>query len=181
MSARSRRPESTPSAVRRPPAYRVRRSSIHGRGVFAGAAFARGDRVGEYRGQVIDRAEMERRWRGVARDSSHTFFFIVDEDRVIDAGVRGNGIRFINHSCAPNCVTESEGGRVFVRALRAIAPGEELTYDYLLEPGDPADAFEHYACACGAGSCRGTMADPSSLPPALRRAARKAAQKRAVR
>lgn len=159
--------------LRRAPAYRVRRSNIHGRGVFAAARFAKGDLIGEYRGRRISHAEMERRWRREGRAFGHTFFFIVDEEIVIDAGERGNGIRYINHSCAPNCTTALEDGRVFVYALRAIEPGEELAYDYLLQPGDPAEALTDYACACGAASCRGTMVDPRALPPALRRAARR--------
>jgi hypothetical protein len=50
---------------------------------------------------------------------------------VIDRGRRGNAARWINHSCAPNCSSfEDDDGRVFIEARRAIAAGEELTYDY---------------------------------------------------
>lgn len=165
-----RSPPRRTGRARRPPRYRVGRSAIHGRGVFAAVAFEPGARVGEYRGRRIDRAEMERRWRALARESGHTFFFVVDDDVVIDASVGGNGIRFINHSCRPNCTTVAEEGRIYVEAVRRIAPGTELTYDYLLQPGELADAFEHYACTCGARTCRGTMVDPALLPPARRRA-----------
>ena len=66
-------------------------------------------------------------------DSAHTFLFELDDGRVIDARVRGNAARWINHSCTPNCVTfEDEDGRVFIQARRTIEPGEELTYDYRL-------------------------------------------------
>jgi SET domain-containing protein len=146
--------------------------------VFARVAFAPGERIGEYRGRHIHPSEMEERWRRWEPEAGHTFFFIVDEDRVIDAWDGGNGIRYINHSCAPNCATVIEGRRVFVDALRRIGPGEELTYDYLLEPGDVRDAIEHFACACGARACRGTMVDPSLLTPELLREARRRAVRR---
>jgi SET domain-containing protein len=165
-----RSPSPRAGRARRPPRYRVGRSAIHGRGAFAAVAFAPGMRVGEYRGRRIDRAEMERRWRASSRESGHTFFFVIDDDVVIDASEGGNGIRFINHSCAPNCTTVVEEGRVYVEALHRIAPGAELTYDYLLQPGELADAFEHYTCACGAPTCRGTMVDPALLPPRRARA-----------
>lgn len=174
MSKRSASPRA--GRVRNPPRYRVGRSAIHGQGVFAAIELEGGARVGEYRGRRIDRAEMERRWAASIRESNHTFFFFVDDDVVIDADEGGNGIRFINHSCAPNCTTMMEEGRVYVDALRRIAPGAELTYDYLLQPGDPADAFEHYVCACGARICRGTMVDPAMLPPPR---ARRPARRRA--
>jgi hypothetical protein len=49
---------------------------------------------------------------------------------VIDALHGGNASRWINHSCAPNCVADEDGGRIFIKALRNIKAGEELNYDY---------------------------------------------------
>jgi hypothetical protein len=37
---------------------------------------------------------------------NHTFYFHVDEDRVIDAKYGGNSSRWINHSCNPNCYAD---------------------------------------------------------------------------
>jgi len=119
----------------------------------------RGDLVGEYRGRVIDVAsegETSSAWNS---DPAYTLLFALDGDLTIDAGVKGNSIRFMNHSCDPNCETSVEGDRVFVHARRRIRPGEELTYDYNLQPGDPADSPDAYACKCGSKTCRGTMLD----------------------
>ena len=96
-------------------------------------------------------------------DPSYTLLFALDDGLTIDAGVRGNSIRFMNHSCDPNCETCAEGTRVFVYALRAIHAGEELTYDYNLRPGDPTDSPDDYACKCGSSVCRGTMLDMELL------------------
>jgi uncharacterized protein len=143
--------------------YIVRRSRVHGRGLFARTPYMAGDLVGEYRGRVIDVAlegETSSAWNS---DPSYTLLFALDDGLTIDAGVKGNSIRFINHSCDPNCETSVEGDRVFVHALRQIEPGEELTYDYNLRPGDPDDSPDAYACRCGSKMCRGTMLDRELL------------------
>jgi uncharacterized protein len=122
-----------------------------------------GDVVGEYRGRIIDvaaEAETSSAW---SSDPSYTLLFAIDDATTIDAGVKGNSIRFMNHSCEPNCETCLEGDKVFVYALRPIRPGEELTYDYNLRPGDPADGPDAYACRCGSERCRGTMIDTELL------------------
>ena len=142
------------------PAWRVRRSSIHGRGVFAARDIARGETVIEYRGRRMSYDEACRRPDSDPDDPQHTFLFALDDGRVIDAGVRGNAARWINHSCAPNCETyEDERGRVYVAARRKIRPGEELSYDYRLEiEGKVGKRLRKaYACRCGARRCRGTM------------------------
>ena len=139
--------------------YVVRRSRVHGRGLFARTPYAPGQLVGEYRGRVIDRAMEDETSSALDPDPSYTLLFAVDDHVTIDAGVKGNSIRFINHSCDPNCETSVDGDRVFVHALRHIAPGEELTYDYNLRPGDPSDGPDDYPCRCGSEICRGTMLD----------------------
>jgi hypothetical protein len=85
--------------------------------------------------------------------------FSVDDAMVIDATRRGNSARWINHSCEPNCEIEEEAHRVFIDARRDINPGEELTYDYNLQIGEPHTraAKRAHACFCGARRCRGTM------------------------
>ena len=151
--------------------YAVRRSAVHGRGLFAQTPYVRGDLVGEYQGRVIDvglEGETSSAWNS---DPAYTLLFALDDGLTIDAGVDGNSIRFMNHSCDPNCETSIEGDRVLVHALRIISPGEELTYDYNLQPGDSADSPDAYACECGSAICRGTMLD-SELLPATRSIAR---------
>ena len=94
---------------------------------------------------------------------THTFYFHVDESKVIDGGVNGNAARWLNHSCAPNCESEiDDDGRVFIRAKRDIEVGEELQYDYRLvidERYTPKLKAE-YPCWCGAKTCRGTLLSP---------------------
>lgn len=149
------------------PGIEVRHSRIHGLGIFARRAFPRGARIVEYVGERISEQEADARYDDDAMEHAHTFLFAVEKGTVID-GRSGNEARFINHSCAPNCEAVNEDGRIFIEALRGIAPGEELTYDYNLERSGLAPGWrERYACSCGAASCRGTLLAP---PPARRKA-----------
>lgn len=143
--------------------YRVRRSSIHGRGVFAAADIPKGAQIIEYKGKRASWDEALARPDSDPDDPAHTFLFELEDGRVIDARVRGNAARWINHSCAPNCVThEDDAGRVFVAAKRRIALGEELTYDYRLSVEGRLTRAERaqYACRCGSPRCRGSLLLP---------------------
>jgi uncharacterized protein len=131
----------------------VRRSAIHGRGLFAAVDFAAGDVVTEYQGEVVEWEEASRTW--TPPEPGHTFLFDIGDGLVIDGGKRGNSARWMNHSCEPNCEAEVVGRRVVITALHDISAGDELFLDYRLEAED-ADAAE-YACACGTPSCRRTM------------------------
>ncbi len=137
----------------------VRRSGVHGKGMFALVPIAQGERIIEYIGEVITWAAAQKRHPHDPSDPNHTFFFHIDDKHVIDGARRGNSARWINHSCEPNCQAEEEDGRIFVDALRDIAPGEELFYDYGLivdERHTPA-LKKQYACRCGSTHCRRTM------------------------
>lgn len=153
-----------------PPRVEVRDSSLHGRGVFVLAPIARGTRIFEYLGERITHAEADQRYDHKAPHDNHTFLFIADEHTVIDAGIGGNEARFVNHACEPNCESVIEGSRVFIDALRDIAAGEELSYDYQIrrERDDPADIDAIFACRCGAARCRGSMLWPAKRRPAKR-------------
>lgn len=96
-------------------------------------------RVGTgYLGAIIDWPEALRRHPHDPSQPNHTFYFALeDEDGVIDGNDGGNRARWINHSCNPNCESQTKGRRVWVRALRDIAAGEELNYDYALVLDEP--------------------------------------------
>jgi SET domain-containing protein len=140
----------------------VRRSGVHGKGVYALQAIAKGERVIEYTGERITWSEAVRRHPHNPDDPNHTFYFHLDDSCVIDALYRGNSARWINHACKPNCEADEVNGRVFITALRNIAPGEELFYDYGLTIDAPytAKLKKEYQCRCGARNCRGTMLAP---------------------
>jgi uncharacterized protein len=139
--------------------FSVRRSPIHGKGVFALVRIRKGTRIIEYKGERISHEEADDRYSELHANSPHTMLFTVNDDIVIDATRRGNSARWINHSCAPNCEIADEDDRIFIEAARDIRPGEELSYDYNLQLGEPhtEEAKRQHACFCGARRCRGTI------------------------
>ena len=149
----------------------VRRSGVHGKGVFALQDIAEGDMVAEYVGEVISWDEAQDRHPHDPAQPNHTFYFHVDADRVIDANFGGNASRWINHACEPNCETDEREGRIFIMALRDIAQGEELNYDYglMLEERYTPKLKAEYPCWCGAPSCRGTLLAPKRRISKLRK------------
>ena len=163
-SAIARRPRRAAVDRRRPERlFALRPSRLHGRGAFALATIRAGTRIIEYTGERISHAEADARYDDEAMDHHHTFLMVVNRSWVIDAAFGGNDARFINHSCDPNCEIVTERGRVFIDALRDIAPGEELTYDYAYEreAGDDEHAETRYPCRCGAPGCRRTILAPA--------------------
>ncbi len=159
----------------RQPLFEVRNSPVHGLGVFALRRISKGTRVVEYLGERVSHREADRRYESKDANDAHTFLFIVDSKTVIDAGVDGNEARFLNHSCNPNCESVIENRRVFIEAIRAIEPGEEMTYDYQIqrEDDDPPGIEEVFACRCGFPQCRGTMLWPPDPKPPRRKPKRK--------
>lgn len=153
----------------------ARLSPIHGSGVFATADIAAGERIIRYRGALRTHDEVDEEYGG-QEENGHTFLFTLNDDYVIDGNYNSNVARWINHSCDPNCeavVEEDDKGRrdkdkVFIEAIRDIAAGEELTYNYgiVLEERHTPRLKKLWACHCGADNCTGTM-----LQPKRRRAA----------
>jgi SET domain-containing protein len=138
----------------------VYESPIHGRGVFARQRIDTGEIIIEYKGELLSSAEIDERYADERSDDrGRTYIFHLEGDLYVDATKASNPARFINHSCAPNCEAIAENGRILIRALKDIEPGDELTYDYSLEIEEEPlpDWREIYACRCGAESCRGTM------------------------
>ena len=146
-----------PKKRRSRPRIVVRKSKIHGRGVFANTLIPKGTRIIEYKGRRITGDAADKKYG--EDEGTHTFLFLLDNNMVIDANYGGNSSRWINHGCNPNCEADEINGRMFIDAKRDIKPGEELCYDYNLvveERYTPA-LKKLYACGCGAKRCRGTI------------------------
>ena len=167
-----------------PLAFEIRASGIAGRGAFAIRPIAKGERLIEYVGERIPHPAADARYDDASMSEHHTFLFSVTSRTVIDATHGGNDSRFINHSCDPNCEAVIERSRVFIDAIRDIAVGEELFYDYGYErSGDEDEADEaRYECRCGTAKCRGSIMESKAAYEArMAEAAAKRAARRAER
>lgn len=126
----------------------VAASPIDGRGVFAAEPIPAYKKIGELRGESISVSQARRRVRGMQR----IMMVEVSDRKAIDASKSTDPMRYTNHSCRPNTVLRIRQGRVEFYALRAIAPGEELTTHYgeTHHPGG-------MVCRCGAPGCIGRL------------------------
>jgi SET domain-containing protein len=149
----------------------VRSSAIHAAGCYTTTAIRKGARVAEYTGPRLSKDEADALYQA----SPVTYLFGLGDGSVVIDG--HCAAMFINHSCDANCETSEEGERIWIKSVRKIAPGEEITYDYCLYDGGDDEAF----CNCGAVKCRGTMYSPQEIrrrKAAAKRALNKAANKK---
>jgi len=154
----------------------VRRSPIHGNGVFAAKDLPAEKYLIEYRGELMTHAKSDKLYAENA-ETGHTFLFILNDKYVIDGTERGNAARWINHSCEPNCqpvlvehASNRRLDRVMIETLRPIKAGEELTYDYgiTLEYRHSPRLKKLWACRCGMKNCTGTLLKPKPRKPRVK-------------
>jgi hypothetical protein len=120
-----------------------------GKGVFARRPLSGNLVLGEIEGTILDQHP---------EDSSYVMELA--SGRLLDPAAP---LRFVNHSCDPNCEIfywDEEDGtppeeRLWMQTIRPIAKGEELTIDYSW----PADAA--IPCRCNTACCRGWIVDPA--------------------
>ncbi|NYT58533.1 SET domain-containing protein-lysine N-methyltransferase [Alcaligenaceae bacterium] len=143
------------------PWHIVKKSTLHGNGVYAARDIPAGTQIFEYRGKRITPEQADDMHPVNPDDPFHTFFFSLSSGKIIDGGQRGNDARWINHACEPNCETQenASGKKVYVVALQDIAADTELFYDYglILDGRITKKLRSQYQCLCGATTCRGTM------------------------
>ena len=125
----------------------IRSSAIHAAGCYTTTDIRKGQRVAEYTGHQLGKAEADAAYE----ESPITYLFGLGDGTVVIDG--HCAAMFINHSCDANCETSEVDGRVWVTAVKHIAAGDEITYDYCLYDGGDDEA----RCNCGAARCRGTM------------------------
>ena len=123
---------------------RVGPSHIAGQWLFAEQNIKQGTKIIRYIGEKITHEESDRRLA-----AGNVYIFGLDERYALDWSTRKNTARFINHSCVPNCHTEQFGNTIWLVAIKGIAAGEELTYNYGYEMNDEPPE----PCHCGAQHC----------------------------
>jgi uncharacterized protein len=128
---------------------RVGRSAT-GLGLFATKPIASGTPIVSYRGPRIPTAVAQER----ERRHGAKYMFELNRRWTIDGSPRWNLGRYANHSCRPNAQPVARKGRVTLRALRPIRPGEEITFDY----GDDYFALFFKKSGCRCADCRARAA-----------------------
>ncbi len=127
-----------------------------GYGTVASEPITAGEVVAAFGGRCVTRDEFD-----LLPTSQQVRSLQIDEQLYIAGAPEPEPADFINHSCEPNCMLN---GNVVLVAMRDIAVGEELTYDYATSDGSDYDEFE---CACGTPLCRGKISGHDWMLPEL--------------
>ncbi len=125
---------------------RVAKSGIQGKGAFAITDIPARKKIGDLGGVIISIREARKR----VREKKEIAMVELTDKTALDASVAGNSLRYINHSCSPNCYIRVTATRVEFYTLRFVKKGEELSADY---------GVTHHEgklpCRCGAANCKG--------------------------
>ena len=124
-----------------------------GRGVYTNRPFQTGEYVMTFTGHKTH----------IDQISDFTHYLQIAPDVFMSPS--GNADDFVNHSCDPNCALYFEGDALVLRAIRPIAPGQELFFDYGTIMFSEPTTFE---CTCGSSFCRGIIGNYYSLPEELK-------------
>ena len=139
--------------------WQVKKSKVHGNGVFATRNITKGKKIIQYIGEKIPKKEGDKRSAYRIKNylkSSKTgsvYIFELNSKYDIDGFVRKNKARYINHSCDPNCEVDIIKDEIWISSIKQIKKGEELFYDYGYA-FDQED-FRDHRCKCGSKNCIG--------------------------
>lgn len=126
-------------------------SKIHGIGVFAGEYIKAGTRIIEYVGEIIGEKVADQREKFYKKNRIWSIYlFKISDDVIIDATLKGNLARFLNHSCQPSAVSRTVGGKIFIYSQREIKKDEEITFYYNFSSDENDDPLP---CYCGHEFC----------------------------
>ena len=130
--------------------YKIKKSNIDNRGLYASKNIKSGTKIIEYKGKIVTKKKVE-------EDSKYDndkaiYLFNLNKKYDLDGDFRYNTARLINHSCNPNCEVSGVGLKIWVYAIRDIKKGEELSYDYGF--GYDED-YKQFPCKCRSKNCCG--------------------------
>ena len=130
--------------------YKIKKSNIDKRGLYASKDIKDGTKIIEYKGKIVTKKKVEEDSK--FDNDKAIYLFNLNKRYDLDGDFKYNTARLINHSCNPNCEVAGVGLKVWVYAIRDIKKGEELSYDY----GFGYDEYyKDFPCRCGSKNCVG--------------------------
>ena len=152
--------------------WKVKKSPIHGTGVFATKDIKKNTRIIEYIGEKVTRSEGNRRSEKRLKAFLHSktdgsvYIFELNSRYDIDGNFEYNKARYINHSCKPNCEVDIVDNHIWISSIKSIRKGDELSYDYGFE--FDKDDYKDHICKCGNKDCIGYIISSNDWPKFLR-------------
>jgi len=139
--------------------WKVKKSKVHGTGVFATFNIPKNTKIIQYIGDKVTKAEGDRRSAERIKkylnkkNEGSVYIFELNKKYDVDGYPLYNKARYINHSCSPNCEVEIIKNEIWISSIKSIKKGEELNYDYGY-PFDKED-FSDHICKCNSKKCIG--------------------------
>ena len=130
--------------------YKIKRSKIDNKGLYANCDIKDRTKIIEYKGKIVSKKYVEKNSK--FDNEKAIYLFNINKKYDLDGDFKYNTARLINHSCDPNCEVYGTGLKVWVYAIRDIRKGEELSYDYGF--GFDQD-YKDFPCRCGSSNCVG--------------------------
>ena len=148
--------------------WKVKKSKVHGSGIFATKSIKKNTKIIQYLGEKISKREGDRRSAKRIKKYLHSketgsvYIFELNSQYDIDGSFAYNKARYINHSCEPNCEVEIKKGQIWIISIKNIKKNEEFSYDYGYE-FDKED-FKDHVCKCGKKRCIGYIISSDDRP-----------------
>jgi len=137
--------------------YKIKKSKIDNRGLYAATNIKKNTKIIEYKGKIITVKETETNQK--FDNDKAIYLFNLNKKYDLDGDFKYNTARLINHSCNPNCEVDGIGLKLWIYAVKDIKKNEELTYDY----GFSFDKdYKDFPCRCGAKKCVGFIVNSQS-------------------
>ena len=152
--------------------WKVRKSKVHGYGVFAKKDIKKNTNIIEYIGEKILKSEGNIRsakrisqYLG-SNETGSVYIFELNKKYDIDGSVLYNKARYINHSCDPNCEVDIINNEIWISSIKKIKSGQELTYDYgyVFDKDD----YKDHICKCNLKKCIGYIISSDDWPKYLK-------------
>ena len=130
--------------------YKIKKSNIDKKGLYATKNIKIGTRIIQYKGKIVKNKEVETNPK--FDNSKDIYLFDLNKKYSLDGAFSWNTARLINHSCNPNCEVEVKGYNIWIKAIKKIEKDEELNYDY----GFSYDSdYKQFPCKCRSKNCCG--------------------------
>ncbi len=137
--------------------YKVKKSKIDNRGLYAATNIKKDTKIIEYKGKIITVKETETNPK--FDNDKAIYLFNLNKKYDLDGDFKFNTARLINHSCDPNCEVDGVGLKLWIYSIKDIKKNDELTYDY----GFSFDKdYKDFPCRCGAKKCVGYIVNSQS-------------------
>tara|TARA_B100001564_G_C20453173_1_gene584395 strand:+ start:289 stop:795 length:507 start_codon:yes stop_codon:yes gene_type:complete len=147
--------------------WKVKKSKIHGAGIFATEDISKNTRIIEYQGEKVTKSEGDRRSELRIKKylnsnkAGSVYIFELNSRYDIDGYKKYNKAMYINHSCSPNCEVDIIRGKIWISSIKKIKKGDELSYDYGYE--FDKDDYKDHICKCGSKKCIGYIISSQDL------------------